>query len=340
MTSCDHPQACGWVYQEKELTSVRRSCTIPSSSPSSLSSPFSCPPAGPLRLHRPSYTNCSRLALCCVCCLVYTYRLELTDIICEHVFEAACELYGLRYLTYCTVCEPNIKLANVFVSLQHVNCPMQTCFVSVLVNCSVYDFLLPQVHLSDRGHMLRFLAMIWTAPAATLAPPPAGWVSVATQASSLSMFCSYLKCLSPVSVVGLASQTCPGIYIQCVCVCMFLSVHVCRCFVSPLPPSLSLSLSLPPPSLPPSLLPSLSISSSGNISADTTNKPSPTHPPASPLLHLPPPRIPLPPPSQMARPLLPLHTHFLPPRHPRTLTTLPLHRSLLPPSPPQRTIQE
>ena len=52
--------------------------------------------------------------------------------------------------------------------------------------------------------------MMWTAPIALDDPPPPGCISVATQASSLAVFSSYLKCVPPQSVLALTTHLCPG----------------------------------------------------------------------------------------------------------------------------------
>ena len=76
-----------------------------------------------------------------------------------------------------------------------------------------------QTHLSNQGYLLRFLAMMWTAPVEEMELGPhhtaaqsgsSVLVTPVTQAHSLAVFSSYLKCLSSESILALATHLCPG----------------------------------------------------------------------------------------------------------------------------------
>lgn len=97
----------------------------------------------------------------------------------------------------------------------------------------------PQIHLSNQGYLLRFLAMIWTAPVSTpyqpnphsipeqsestnTSPEQHGTISAMTQANSLAVFSSFIKCLLPESQFALVDSICPGVWLaslpsNCVC---------------------------------------------------------------------------------------------------------------------------
>ena len=80
----------------------------------------------------------------------------------------------------------------------------------------------PQTHFSNQGYLLRFLAMIWTAPVQQGMEPGPGnqetlsWpgtslsVSPATQASSLAVFSAYLSSLPSEAILALTTPLCPG----------------------------------------------------------------------------------------------------------------------------------
>ena len=104
------------------------------------------------------------------------------------------------------------------VCLSHSILFFHSCLLHLLHHSFSFALSLPlslcrpplQVHLSNCSHLLRFLAMMWTAPVTTCDPPNPGCVSVATQASSLAVFSSYLKCLSSESLLALTTHLCPG----------------------------------------------------------------------------------------------------------------------------------
>ena len=80
----------------------------------------------------------------------------------------------------------------------------------------------PQTHFSNQGYLLRFLAMIWTAPVQqgmepgpvnheTLSRPGTSLsVSPATQANSLAVFSAYLSSLPSEAILALTTPLCPG----------------------------------------------------------------------------------------------------------------------------------
>ena len=76
-------------------------------------------------------------------------------------------------------------------------------------------------HFTGRGSLLRFLAMIWTAPLGTeprhhpgfhsqSRPGSPSVITAATQARSLAVAAVYLRSLDPPSTLALASSHCPG----------------------------------------------------------------------------------------------------------------------------------
>ena len=91
---------------------------------------------------------------------------------------------------------------------------------------------LHQTHLSNQGYLLRFLAMIWTAPvggtepdATTLQSHSTSTVTPATQARSLAVFASHLRSLPSESALALTTPLCPGTaVVESVAVALLLSV--------------------------------------------------------------------------------------------------------------------